>query len=89
MEACNTKPCDPNQDCEFADWSEWSECTRKCGGGQRNKTRRSSCCMHRAPPDKETGWVECITEKIPELTCKCQRAVCPRKSASENSPLHS
>eukprot|EP00928_Gymnodinium_smaydae_P045587 TRINITY_DN3036_c0_g4_i1.p1 TRINITY_DN3036_c0_g4~~TRINITY_DN3036_c0_g4_i1.p1 ORF type:complete len:1748 (-),score=359.16 TRINITY_DN3036_c0_g4_i1:118-5361(-) len=26
-------------DCEFSSWSEWTDCTRTCGGGQRSKSR--------------------------------------------------
>jgi len=32
---CNTNPCNPKQDCELSDWSEWGACTATCGVGQQ------------------------------------------------------
>lgn len=37
-ESCNNQTCD--EDCEVSKWSDWSRCTRKCGGGVQIKTRK-------------------------------------------------
>lgn len=34
---CNMQPCDGS--CIVSDWSEWTECTKECGGGERRRTR--------------------------------------------------
>jgi len=39
MTPCNSKPCDPI-DCTVGDWSAFSECTAKCGGGTQTRTRK-------------------------------------------------
>ena len=35
--ACNEQPCPV--DCVVSDWSEWSTCTKACGGGIQTRTR--------------------------------------------------
>jgi len=35
--SCNVQACD--KDCELADWTEWSLCTKACDGGKRWKRR--------------------------------------------------
>eukprot|EP00437_Effrenium_voratum_P009113 CAMPEP_0181425668 /NCGR_PEP_ID=MMETSP1110-20121109/15276_1 /TAXON_ID=174948 /ORGANISM="Symbiodinium sp., Strain CCMP421" /LENGTH=1604 /DNA_ID=CAMNT_0023548859 /DNA_START=40 /DNA_END=4854 /DNA_ORIENTATION=- len=37
-----TKPCEASaekQDCQLSEWSEWRECSKSCGGGQRSRSR--------------------------------------------------
>ena len=34
---CNLDPCPPNA--EWSTWSEWGECSAKCGLGRRDRTR--------------------------------------------------
>jgi hypothetical protein len=35
--SCNTQACPPP--CQVSDWSEWSSCTKQCGGGTQTQTR--------------------------------------------------
>jgi hypothetical protein len=37
VQDCNTNPCPVN--CSVSDWSSWSPCTAKCGGGTQTRTR--------------------------------------------------
>eukprot|EP01012_Entosiphon_sulcatum_P049575 TRINITY_DN6820_c0_g1_i6.p1 TRINITY_DN6820_c0_g1~~TRINITY_DN6820_c0_g1_i6.p1 ORF type:complete len:7637 (+),score=112.47 TRINITY_DN6820_c0_g1_i6:5459-28369(+) len=37
-QACNTAPCPPTP-CNVTAWSEWSLCTKTCGGGTHRRTR--------------------------------------------------
>ena len=34
LRKCNEAPCEM-KDCEFADWSPWSECNQECNGHRR------------------------------------------------------
>jgi len=36
---CNSQQCDAPVDCEVGSWTEWSECTADCDGGQSTRTR--------------------------------------------------
>ena len=38
VESCGTDQCCP-VDCEWAQWNEWSACSRDCHGGRRRRTR--------------------------------------------------
>ena len=38
---CNLDPCPPNA--EWTPWSEWGECSVKCGLGRRDRNR---VCKH-------------------------------------------
>jgi len=36
---CGTNPCDKHQRCRVKQWSEWSSCSTKCGGGMKTRAR--------------------------------------------------
>jgi len=38
VQTCNTRPCPV--DCVMMDWSGWSECSKDCGGGVRQRVRQ-------------------------------------------------
>jgi Spondin-like TSP1 domain/Thrombospondin type 1 domain len=39
MQLCNDKPC-AAKDCVLTQWSEWSACSKTCGGGSQSRTRQ-------------------------------------------------
>jgi len=69
----NTGSCDRN--CDLSDWSEWSPCTKACGGGvmQRKKKvvipiRGQGKCPKRSNPDrferKKCNKTDCVGDEI-------------------------
>ena len=64
-ETCNTQPC--STDCVVSNWSDWSSCSKTCGGGERSRTRTVTT-------EPKDGGAEC-----PELTenGKCNTEDCP------------
>ena len=64
---CNTQVCPPPVDCRVSDFSEFSPCTRECGGGTKTRTRtvvvspagEGAACPHLI----ET--VDCNTQRCP------------------------
>ncbi|XP_073996502.1 semaphorin 5c isoform X4 [Rhodnius prolixus] len=62
-------PCPPDvlrpvRDGGWSPWGPWSECTAKCGGGFRNRTR--SCTN---PPPQQPGGLDCAGCHIEYQTC--------------------
>jgi len=57
-EACNDSPCKEKQDCVLSAWGSWSECTKTCGGGQRNRTRSVDTVGRAGGKPCEGGLVE-------------------------------
>jgi hypothetical protein len=66
---CNTQPCPIN--CEVGDWSQWSDCNVKCGGGTQNRSRNINVDTkyggETCPPLSETQ--ECNTQPCP-INCE-------------------
>eukprot|EP00658_Telonema_sp_P-2_P043147 TRINITY_DN3109_c0_g1_i1.p1 TRINITY_DN3109_c0_g1~~TRINITY_DN3109_c0_g1_i1.p1 ORF type:complete len:956 (-),score=107.58 TRINITY_DN3109_c0_g1_i1:230-3097(-) len=69
---CNTHPCNPARDCTVSPWTEWSPCTKKCGGGvqarARNVTQPAVATGSECPALDETRG--CGTEGCPPVDCK-------------------
>lgn len=42
VRGCNTNKCGGVQDCKWGGWTDWSACTKTCGGGQRGRDRTIS-----------------------------------------------
>ncbi len=64
QEACNDNPCP-----EYGEWSDWTQCTKSCGGGSRRKVRE--CQL----PEARGGVEGCFGESEVEEICNPQ--VCP------------
>jgi thrombospondin type 1 repeat protein len=39
---CNTQACPKPIDCVVSDWTDWSKCSKDCGGGTQQRTRKVS-----------------------------------------------
>eukprot|EP00930_Biecheleria_cincta_P099272 TRINITY_DN90909_c0_g1_i1.p1 TRINITY_DN90909_c0_g1~~TRINITY_DN90909_c0_g1_i1.p1 ORF type:complete len:1250 (-),score=93.25 TRINITY_DN90909_c0_g1_i1:232-3981(-) len=60
---------DPNVDCEFADWQDWSLCSQSCGSGMASRTRE----VRRYAQGNGSSCEFNNYEKR-----ECSRSVCPR-----------
>ena len=38
---CNTTPCPEPKDCEVGPWTDFTECSKQCGGGEQQRTRET------------------------------------------------
>ena len=63
---CNTQPCPPSVDCEVGEFTEFSPCSRECGGGFKTRTREVS-----APPTGEGAACPNLTETVGCGTDEC------------------
>jgi hypothetical protein len=68
--ACNVQACEA--DCELADWSKWSKCSKPCDGGSRKRIRRIKT------PATGSGECEALHSKKREQYKKCNLMACPK-----------
>ena len=59
----------------YTEWSEWSECTKSCGVGEKNRTRN---CTN---PPPANGGLSCVDQGLgdAEETVACNEDLCPSK----------
>ncbi|KAK0171438.1 hypothetical protein PV327_011310 [Microctonus hyperodae] len=54
-----------SRDCKISDWGAWSACSRSCGVGETQRTRKVTVKPRRGgkqcPPLKETKWCGSVT----------------------------
>ena len=57
----------------YSEWSEWSECTKSCGVGKKNRTRN---CTNPSPAN---GGLSCANQGFgdAEETVACMQGLCP------------
>ncbi|XP_078661399.1 semaphorin-5A-like isoform X2 [Branchiostoma floridae x Branchiostoma belcheri] len=60
---CNNPPC-PEAKGVWLDWSPWSRCSRKCGGGIQERTRM--CTAQECPSGCDKEYRSCNTNNCPE-----------------------
>ncbi|XP_001623142.2 uncharacterized protein LOC5501884 isoform X2 [Nematostella vectensis] len=66
---CNLRPCPINGN--YTQWSEYTPCSKTCGGGTRHRTRS---CTNPAP---QYGGVNCTVIGNPVDTIECNTSPCP------------
>lgn len=78
---CNQQSCDMT-DCVTGEWSQWSQCSRACGGGLRQRVRSIQAAQEGAEQfcpeldeDRRVEYLHCNNETCPEtaagsLRCK-------------------
>lgn len=73
-----TMPCLGNPtcgvvDCQWGDWTKWSTCTKKCGGGSMTRTRDIKEEPRNGGKECDTGYMEeqkaCNTDVCPDGPC--------------------
>lgn len=71
-EACVTPHCEGSMDCEWPEWTSWSDCDVQCGGGQRKRTR----VPHAPTPRGRSCLAGTVVETEPCGTGPCENLVC-------------
>ncbi|XP_067931653.1 SCO-spondin-like [Watersipora subatra] len=64
-----------NEDCEYADWSDWSNCSALCGSGEQSRSREAYF------PVTSSG-KECDAQYVETLPCKLEE--CIDKNCTDN-----
>ena len=67
LQFVSSSVCCPVVDCEWENWSVWSDCTKSCDGGTQTRTRGKIPAQH--------GGAEC--EGASEQTRDCNTDNCP------------
>jgi len=77
--SCNMQSCD--KDCELGEWSEWSTCTKACGGGSKKKTKSVvAAAVGRGKCPSTRSWLrlryyrcnahKCVESLVKPMVCK-------------------
>jgi len=65
-QTCNTQACATT--CQWASWSDWSECSKSCGGGVSARARGVGRRAENGGPNCSGSWIENVT---------CGTKLCP------------
>ena len=68
-EAAEERACSPDPCPDWTPWTDWSECSRSCGGGTRTKVRE--CVL----PPTRSGGLQCTGDSA--VSEKCNAQECP------------
>jgi len=70
---CNMQSCDAVA-CRLSDWSDWSTCSRGCGGGLKLRERRlvgdGTCDEEDTPEEHRRQYLSCNTKACPSTAAK-------------------
>ena len=57
----------------FGDWTDWSDCSVSCGGGQRTRTHSRTCTN----PKPQHGGQKCTGSSKETSAVSCNSETCP------------
>jgi len=77
--SCNMQSCD--KDCELGEWSEWSKCSKACGGGSKRKYKSVvAAAVGRGKCPSSRSWLRlqfakcnahnCVESLVKPMVCK-------------------